>query len=290
MGGSKVAKIEQTHITGAVAVSLTTWELSKECGMTTFEVKKFKAVIVKGEKGGCGIDPDVDTMPSEPIVDNAPSEPNDECSDESSGPNKGAIIGGAVVAGGLGYLAWKKRKEDKDEEPKEEIQQEENVDPEFGVDPPSIKHPCEFTYIEVQYFLIAIGMENKCEIFEEKQVDGKVLVTLTKTELEAEFGCSSIEVRKFTLAIEFSIEIAEDPPKPESPSCGSKPADGWSEIEVCLVLVAIGCGSKVKEFRKCQVSGAMVVSMTKVELQQECGMTTVEVKKFKAVAVKTVKC
>merc|ERR1712183_577646 len=140
-------------------------------------------------------------------------------------------------------------------------------------------------YIEVKYFLIAIGMENKCEIFEEKEVDGKVLVTLTKTELEAEFGCNSIEIRKFTLAIEFSIEISENPLKPEEPQCGCKPPCDWSEIEVCLVLIAIGCGERVEEFKRCQVNGAMAISMTKIELERECGITTVEVKKFKAVAI-----
>merc|ERR1711935_1095339 len=264
--------------------------------MTTVEVKKFQAIIVKGDKGGCGIEPEVDTMPSDPQLNSG--QPNVE---SDGGPSKGAVIGiavgGAVVAGGLGYLAWKKCQENnKDEEPNQEIQQEENVDPEFGVEPsvdpefgveppPPIKHPCDFTYVEVKFFLIAIGMENKCESFEEKKVDGKVLVTLTKTELEAEFGCTSIEVRKFTMAIEFSIEISENPPKPEEPQCGCKPSKDWSEIEVCLVLVAIGCGSRVEDFRKNHVSGAMAVSMTKVELQQECGMTTVEVKKFKAVAV-----
>lgn len=282
--GERVAKFKKAHISGAVAVSITSVELQQECGMTTVEVKKFQAIIVKTDKnGGCGIEPEADTstMPSPPQV-------------ESSGPNKkviGIAVGGAVLAGGLGYYAWKKNQANKDEQ----IQQEETVSGSGGgeeddddvSEPPPIKHPCDFTYVEVKYFLIAIGMESKCDQFEEKQVDGKVLVTLTKTELEAEFGCTSIEVRKFTIALEFSIEISENPPTPDSPDCGSKPTHDWSEIEVCLVLVAIGLGKKIKDFKQCHVSGAMAVSMTKVELQQECGMTTVEVKTFKAVVVKS---
>merc|ERR1711865_79380 len=214
------------------------------------------AVIVKTEKyGGCGIEPDADTMPSNPHV-------------ESSGPNKKLIAGvavGAVVAGGIGYYAWKKKQANKTEE----IQQEEAVDDDDdddasgGENPPPIKHPSDFTYVEVKFFLVAIGLENKCDTFEDKQVNGAVLVTLTKTELEAEFGCTSIEARKLTMALEFSIEI-----------------------ELCLVLVGLGFGKRVKDFRSSQINGAIAVSMTKVELQQECGMTTVEVKTFKAVAVK----
>lgn len=272
--GARVKKFKRAHISGAVAVSITSVELQQECGMTTVEVKKFQAVIVKTEKyGGCGIEPEADTMPSV----------------ESSGPNKKLIAGvavGAVVAGGIGYYAWKKKQANKTEE----IQQEEAVDDDDdasgGNENPPIKHPSDFTYVEVKFFLVAIGLENLCDTFEDKQVNGAVLVTLTKTELEAEFGCSSIEVRKFTMALEFSIEIAEDPPSNDSPECGHKPAADWSEIELCLVLVGLGFGKRVKDFRSSQINGAIAVSMTKVELQQECGMTTVEVKTFKAVAVK----
>jgi len=277
--GARVKKFKRAHISGAVAVSITSVELQQECGMTTVEVKKFQAVIVKTEKyGGCGIEPDADTMPSNPHV-------------ESSGPNKKLIAGvavGAVVAGGIGYYAWKKKQANKTEE----IQQEEAVDDDDdddasgGENPPPIKHPSDFTYVEVKFFLVAIGLENKCDTFEDKQVTGAVLVTLTKTELEAEFGCTSIEARKLTMALEFSIEIAEDPPSNDSPECGHKPAADWSEIELCLVLVGLGFGKRVKDFRSSQINGAIAVSMTKVELQQECGMTTVEVKTFKAVAVK----
>ena len=272
--GARVKKFKRAHISGAVAVSITSVELQQECGMTTVEVKKFQAVIVKTEKyGGCGIEPEADTMPSV----------------ESSGPNKKLIAGvavGAVVAGGIGYYAWKKKQANKTEE----IQQEEAVDDDDdasgGNENPPIKHPSDFTYVEVKFFLVAIGLENLCDTFEDKQVNGAVLVTLTKTELEAEFGCSSIEVRKFTMALEFSIEIAEDPPSNDSPECGHKPAADWSEIELCLVLVGLGFGKRAKDFRSSQINGAIAVSMTKVELQQECGMTTVEVKTFKAVAVK----
>merc|ERR1711865_1057020 len=127
--------------------------------------------------------------------------------------------------------AWKKKQANKTEE----IQQEEAVDDDDdddasgGENQPPIKHGSDFTYVEVKFFLVAIGLENKCDTFEDKQVNGAVLVTLTKTELEAEFGCTSIEVRKFTMALEFSIEISENPPKPEEPSCGCKPPRDWSE-------------------------------------------------------------
>merc|ERR1712176_764928 len=141
----------------------------------------------------------------------------------------------------------------------EEIQQEEEVveDDDGGCEePPPCKPPCDFTQIEVKYFLIAIGLESKCPAFEENQIDGKIMVELTKTELEVDLGCTSIEIRKFTAALAFSVEISEGCKEPElPPSC--KPPCDWSEVEVCLVLVMIGMGEKVEEIKKCQISGAM---------------------------------
>lgn len=144
-----------------------------------------------------------------------------------------------------------------------------------------IKHPSEFTKMEVRFFLIAIGMESKVEIFDENEIDGQMLVTLTKVELSEDLGCSSIEIRRFTVALEFSIKVAEQP------GCGCKPPQSWSETEVCVVLVMIGMGTKVEEIKTCGVNGAMAISLTSVELEKDCGMTSVEVKKFQAVLVKT---
>merc|ERR1711862_109199 len=94
---------------------------------------------------------------------------------------------------------------------KEEEGEEEEEKVSFGVGECAIKHPSEYTLIEVCFFLIAIGLESKCEVFEEKRIDGKMLISLTKTELEAELGFSSIEIQKFIIALEFSIHIAEGP-------------------------------------------------------------------------------
>merc|ERR1711935_1189748 len=298
MGGNKVQEFKQHQISGAMIVSMTFVEIEKECGMTTIEVQKFQAIIVKTKKGGCGIEPEVDTdtMPL-PSVEGGEG----GGSTNNEGPNKAAIgilIGGAVVAGGVGYLAWRKhqnsKQEQEEEDPAQESQQEESMGGDDSEEtPPSITHPSTYTQLEVTFFLIAIGLETKIPAFEEKQIDGKMLVSLTKKELEVELGCSSIQVRKISVALEFSIEISEK--SPPSPTCGSgsgssssdgKPPQNYTEVEVCLVLVAVGLGKKVKEFKKYQVSGAMVVSMTKVELEQECGMTSIEVTKVKGVIVK----
>jgi len=200
-------------------------------------------------------------------------------------------VGGAVIAGGIGYWAWKKNqnKEEVSTMPitDEELQKDEEESAAGGgeCEKPPLKHPCDWTVVEVKFFLIAIGLESKVPVFEENAIDGQMLIKLTKTELEVDLGCSSIEIRKFTVALEFSIQVSEECQKPEpEPPC--KPPQDWSEVEVCIILVMLGFGCKVKEFKKHQITGAMAVSMTKVELQQECGMTTVEVKKFKAVAVK----
>merc|ERR1712224_892885 len=112
--GQKVEQIKECHVTGAVVVSASSVELQQECGMTSVEVKKFQAVVVKTEKGGCGIEPEIDTMPSDPNS----GQPNVE----SSGPNKVAVGGGLAVAGGIGYAAWKKHNK---KEEVEEIKQEE---------------------------------------------------------------------------------------------------------------------------------------------------------------------
>jgi len=278
-------------------VSMTSVEMEKECGMTTIEVQNFQAVIVKTKKGGCGIEPEVDTdiMP----LPNIEGGEGGGGSTNNEGPNKAAIgilIGGAVVAGGVGYLAWKKHQNSKQEQEEEDLAQESQQEESMGGDdseetPPSITHPSAYTQLEVTFFLIAIGLETKVPAFEEKEIDGKILVSLTKTELEVELGCSSIQIRKISVALEFSIKISEK--SPPSPTCGSgsssgdgKPPQNYTEVEVCLVLVAVGLGNKVKEFKKYQVSGAMVVSMTKVELEQECGMTSIEVTKVKGVIVK----
>jgi len=302
--GHKVEKVKEAQITGAVMVSMSSVELKQECGMTSVEVKKFQAVVVKTEKGGCGIEPDVDTMPIE--------QPELE---SSKGPNKAAIgvaVGGAVVAGGIGYAAWKKKNKKEEAPPVQEIQQEESVGGSGGKvtvaaasatvvsghkkeeeedddgDCDKVKHPCKWTVVEVKYFAMAIGLsERKVNLFEEKQINGQALVTITKQELQVEYGCSSMEIRKFTAAIEFSIEISENPPVDDD--CGCKPPSQWTEVEICLVLVAIGMGSKVRTFKRHHVSGAMLISMSKTELtalKEECGMSSVEVQKFKAVAVK----
>merc|ERR1712194_691681 len=251
MGGNKVQEFKQHQISGAMIVSMTVVEIEKECGMTTIEVQKFQAIIVKTKKGGCGIEPEVDTdiMPL----------PNIEGGEEgggsttNEGPNKAAIgilIGGAVVAGGVGYLAWKKhqnsKQEQEEEDPAQESQQEESMGGDDSEEtPPSITHPSAYTQLEVTFFLIAIGLETKIPAFEEKQIDGKMLVSLTKKELEVELGCSSIQVRKISVALEFSIEISEK--SPSTPTCGSGSSSGdgtspqdYTEVEVCLVLVAVG--------------------------------------------------
>lgn len=283
--GHKVEEVKKCQVTGAMVVSMTKVEIEKECGMTSIEVQRFQAVIVKSEGGGCGINPEMDTYP---ITEEG-----------NKGPNKAAIgiaVGGAIVAGGVGYWAWKKHQNNKQEEEvstmpitDEELQKEEESAGGSGGggscegEKPPLKHPCDWTQIEVKYFLIAIGLESKCPVFEENAIDGQMLIKLTKTELEVDLGCSSIQIRKFTVALEFSIEVSEGCQQPEPPC---KPPQDWSEVEVCVILVMIGFGQKVKEFKKHQITGAMAVSMTKVELQQECGMTSIEVKKFKAVAVK----
>merc|ERR1711935_583694 len=294
MGGNKVQEFKQHQISGAMIVSMTFVEIEKECGMTTIEVQKFQAIIVKTKKGGCGIEPEVDTdtMPL-PSVEGG----GGGASTNNEGPNKAAIgiaIGGAVVAGGVGYLAWKKhqnkKQEQEEEYPAQDSQQEESMGGNDSEEtPPIIKHPSGYTQLEVTFFLMAIGLDAKVPVFEDKHIDGKMFVSLTKTELEVEFGCSSIEIRKISVALEFSIELSEKASSP--PTCGSgsgdgKPPQDYTEVEVCLVLVAVGLGTKVKAFKQYQVSGAMVVSMTKVELEQECGMTSIEVTKVKGVMVK----
>ena len=130
-------------------------------------------------------------------------------------------------------------------------------------------------------------MDNKYDVIEENQINGQALISLSVEQLKIELGCTSFEVNKIQASIEFSFEITEGSDKPEKPTC--KPPQSWTEAEICLVLVAIGVGEKVEKFQRNQVTGAVIVSATSVELEQECGMTSVEVKKFQAVIVKTEK-
>merc|ERR1719443_2276156 len=95
--------------------------------------------------GGCGMEPEVDIMPItdsnvEPIVDAMPitegsMEPTVDTMpitevEPDKGPSKGAIgiaVGGAIIAGGIGYAAWKKHQSNKDEEEQEISQEEQEI-------------------------------------------------------------------------------------------------------------------------------------------------------------------
>jgi len=143
----------------------------------------------------------------------------------------------------------------------------------------SLKHPSQYTKVEVHYFLISIGLESKCDKFEEEEIDGALMVTLTKEELEVDLGCSSLQIRKFTANIEFAISIAEAPNEPE---CTCKPPKEWSEAELCIFLVAIGLCERIDEFRKQGVNGSIAITLTKVELEKDLGMSSIQIKKFNA--------
>merc|ERR1712183_75316 len=145
------------------------------------------------------------------------------------------------------------------------------------VEKPSMKQPCDWTKMEVQYFLIAIGFnKRKCEEFMEAGVTGKVLISVSKAELESDYGCSSAEIKKFTAALEFAVEVTET-------ECGCKPPEKWTEIEVCMVMISIGLGTKVENIHKHEITGAKVIKMDTVKLQNKCNMTGSQVTKFKAV-------
>merc|ERR1712078_277398 len=146
-----------------------------------------------------------------------------------------------------------------------------------GCKPPPMEHPCEWSKMEVQYFLIAIGFSSsKCEEFKDAGVTGKVLVKLTKAELESDYGCSSAEIKKFTAALSFSKEVVET-------KCGCKKQKNWTEVELCMAMISVGLGTKVEYVHKHQITGAVVISMSKAELQDKCHMTEKQVTKFKAV-------
>ena len=73
-----------------------------------------------------------------------------------------------------------------------------------------MKPPCDWTKMEVQHFLIAIGFDKKiCEEFKSAGVTGKALVSMSKSELESDYGCSSSEIKTFKAALAFSIEVTE---------------------------------------------------------------------------------
>jgi len=245
--GTKVKKFKQNHVSGAMLMSMTKVELTelqKECGMSSVEVKKFKGVAVKyGHKTS--------------------SSGGGSCGSSSGGGYKKtatvAAVSATVVAvgssGGGGGSC------EKDEE----------------VEKPPMKQPCDWTKMEAQYFLIAIGFDRrKCEEFKEAGVTGKVLVSLSKAELESEYGCSSVEIKKFMAALEFSVEVTET-------ECGCKAPEQWTEIEVCMVMISIGLGTKVEKIHRHHITGAVVISMEAVKLQEKCSMTATQVTKFKAV-------
>jgi hypothetical protein len=103
----------------------------------------------------------------------------------------------------------------------------------------------------------------------------EVLVKMSSSELE-EYGCSSAEIKTFKVAVAFSIEIVE------SNGC-SKPAEKWTEIEVCMVMISIGLGTKVEKIDQHEITGAKVIKMDTIKLQNKCNMTGTQVTKFKAV-------
>jgi len=71
----------------------------------------------------------------------------------------------------------------------------------------SLKHPSQYTKVEVHFFLISIGLESKCDKFDEEEIDGALMVTLTKEELEVDLNCTKLQIRKFTANVEFAISI-----------------------------------------------------------------------------------
>jgi len=145
------------------------------------------------------------------------------------------------------------------------------------VEKPPMKEPCEWTKMEVQYFLIAVGFDKrKCEEFKSAGVTGKVLVKISKAELESDYGCSSAEIKTFQAALKFSIEVTET-------ECGNKPAEEWTEIEVQMVMISIGLGTKCEKVHKHHITGAKVIKMDTIKLQDKCNMTGSQVTKFKAV-------
>merc|ERR1712183_243562 len=56
-----------------------------------------------------------------------------------------------------------------------------------------------------------------------------------------------------------------------------------TEIEVCMVMISIGLGTKVEKIHRHHITGAVVISMEAVKLQEKCSMTATQVTKFKAV-------
>mmetsp|Transcript_45530 Transcript_45530/g.51026 ORF Transcript_45530/g.51026 Transcript_45530/m.51026 type:complete len:261 (+) Transcript_45530:59-841(+) len=143
----------------------------------------------------------------------------------------------------------------------------------------SLKHPSQYTKVEVHFFLISIGLESKCDKFDEEEIDGALMVTLTKEELEVDLKCTNLQIRKFTANVEFAISIAEAPQEEE---CTCKPPKEWSEAELCIFLVAIGLCERIEEFRKQGVNGSIAITLTKAELEQDLGMSSIQIKKFHA--------
>jgi len=122
-------------------------------------------------------------------------------------------------------------------------------------------------------------LESKCDKFDEEEIDGALMVTLTKEELEVDLGCTRLQIRKFTANVEFAISIAEAPQEEE---CTCKPPKEWSEAELCIFLVAIGLCERIDEFRKQGVNGSIAITLTKVELEKDLGMSSIQIKKFHA--------
>jgi len=130
--------------------------------------------------------------------------------------------------------------------------------------------------------LMAIGMENRVEKFEENEIDGAMLVTLEKEELEVDLGCTSLQIKRFNMQIEFATEISK-PEKPQGGCC--KPPCDWSEAEVSIFLVVIGMGVKVEDFKRNGVTGGMAITLTAVELEKDLCMSAIQVKKFQAAMI-----
>merc|ERR1711935_398224 len=130
---------------------------------------------------------------------------------------------------------------------------------------------------EVQYFLLAIGFSHsKCEEFKSAGITGKKVVKIGKAELKSEYGCSSAEAEVFMASIEFAVKVVET-------ECGCKELKAYTEIEVCMVMISVGLGTKVEKIHKHEITGKRVIKMDYQKLQKKCGMTDYQVTKFKAV-------
>ena len=72
----------------------------------------------------------------------------------------------------------------------------------------AVKAPEDYTVTEVCVWLNAIGLGSKIESFKENDVDGRLLVGLTKDDLTGDLGLSSLQAKKVLAELEFANSIA----------------------------------------------------------------------------------